>query len=73
MLCEICKESGDKSHVIVLTDKKCKAEIKGCKTCIDKLWVNIRSVDGRDKMTNEKVLSLVGLNIDDFEVRELRK
>ncbi|AZV43568.1 hypothetical protein BAOM_2959 [Peribacillus asahii] len=73
MFCGLCEETGDRSHVITLTDKVSRVEIKGCKNCIDDVWIKIRQIEGRDKMSNEKVLELLGLSIDDFEVEQLRK
>lgn len=72
-LCDVCKQSAERSYIISLKDKHNKIEIAGCKSCIDTLTVMIRSYEDRSKYTIEKMLGLVGLDEKDFEFTKLGK
>lgn len=72
-LCDVCKQSAERSYIISLKDKHNKIEIAGCKPCIDTLTGKIRSYGDRSKYTIEKMLGLVGLDEKDFEFTKLGK
>ena len=72
-LCDVCKQSAERSYIISLKDKHSKIEIAGCKTCIETLTNKIRSYEDRSKYTIEKMLGLVGLDEMDFKFTKLGK
>lgn len=72
-LCDLCEESGDRKYIIIMNDKNGRIEIQGCKPCTDDLWIRIKQLDGREKMTNEKKCDLLGLDITKFKITIFRK
>lgn len=72
-LCDVCKQSAERSYIISLKDKHNKIEIAGCGTCISELTKKVRSYEDRSKYTIEKMLSLVGLDERNFEFTKLGK
>lgn len=73
ILCDLCKDTADRSYIISLKDRAGKIEIAGCKDCITDLTSKVKSYEDRSKYSVEKMLGLLGLGDREFEVVKLRK
>ena len=73
ILCDLCEETADRSYVIAMWDKRSRVEIAGCKDCKEDLWIKIKQLEGRDKMSVDKRLELLGLGGKEFTVKKLWK
>ena len=73
ILCDVCEETADRSYVIAMWDKRSRIEIAGCKECKEDLWIKIKQLEGRDKMSVDKRLELLGLGGKEFTVKKLGK
>ena len=63
-VCLDCEKSGEDNWTISLKDDKESVEICGHKTCIEKLYDEIRLIKNLEKLSVKKTLEHLGLEVD---------